>query len=501
MAAGVIVTAPPAPAAVGDPAPAQNLWVTGGENGWAQILWDLPSVGPAGTVPSTSFSWNVWDETAGRYAYAEGGSCSPCDGVEQHSGDGTGNGTNTKMRVVVQGLTPGHYYHFDIFSFYALPYVAGPYSYTRSDTFYETPAPGTTTTPPGPPRNVSASPGDGTADVVWDAPLSSGTSPISGYSITIHNADGSTAGQGPSCGPSCLGAQVSGLTNGRAYYFSVFAHTADGSSSANSNTVTPVVMSAAGDSGACTYGSTGPDDSCNNGTTVRVMANSSSQASDLDGWHVQMTAAGGMQVPTRCVDDYNRPFYYATATPSCPLAGANARPVQISATDAPWRDTGDFVAIGYFAGCIRSMCTGINPNNGGVYKSPYVDGRVNGQYMVGWYSQRLSSPEEHTFDIQRDRAANQWRFLYDGTSLTGMDSLIGSAFPRGRANAGTEAAANRRVALNQDEQYGSHLAFRSSSGSGYVAPGWLSSKADGGCTITFSSDASLGVYFRSSGTC
>jgi hypothetical protein len=89
-------------------------------------------------------------------------------------------------------------------------------------------------TEPGPPTNVIAAAGDGSAAVSWLAPDSNGGTPIRRYMVTASPGGQATAVQGTS-------ATVSGLTNGVAHTFTVTATNAvgEGPVSAASNEVTP----------------------------------------------------------------------------------------------------------------------------------------------------------------------------------------------------------------------------------------------------------------------
>jgi len=90
--------------------------------------------------------------------------------------------------------------------------------------------------PPGAPQNVSATPGDAFAVVSWTAPTSNGGSPIVSYTVTA-----SPGGATVSVNASVTSAQVTGLANGTAYTFTVFATNAagNGQPSAPSAAVTP----------------------------------------------------------------------------------------------------------------------------------------------------------------------------------------------------------------------------------------------------------------------
>ena len=90
--------------------------------------------------------------------------------------------------------------------------------------------------PPGAPTELTAVAGDASADVSWVAPSDSGSYPMSNYQVT-------SAPGGRSCLVSvpALTCEVSGLTNGTAYTFTVRALNGAGwgASSGPSNAVTP----------------------------------------------------------------------------------------------------------------------------------------------------------------------------------------------------------------------------------------------------------------------
>ena len=86
---------------------------------------------------------------------------------------------------------------------------------------------------PDAPTNVTATPGDTTATVTWQAPAYTGGGPVTSYAIVV-DPDGTVLTDVTS--PTT----VTGLTNGAAYTFSVFAVTSAGIGEAGvSNTVTP----------------------------------------------------------------------------------------------------------------------------------------------------------------------------------------------------------------------------------------------------------------------
>jgi hypothetical protein len=75
---------------------------------------------------------------------------------------------------------------------------------------------------PSAPRSVTAAAGDGSINVGWDAPSNAGSTPISGFVVTIANADGVTLST-LNVAADATSAVVGDLENGRAYLVSVAA--------------------------------------------------------------------------------------------------------------------------------------------------------------------------------------------------------------------------------------------------------------------------------------
>ena len=76
---------------------------------------------------------------------------------------------------------------------------------------------------PSAPQNVAASPGNKAALVTWDVPLHDGGAAVSGYTITVH-----PSGRTVDCDASPC--EVTGLTNGTSYEFTVHATNSEGDS-------------------------------------------------------------------------------------------------------------------------------------------------------------------------------------------------------------------------------------------------------------------------------
>ena len=126
----------------------------------------------------------------------------------------------------VTGLTNGKPYSFTVVAVNLLG--AGPAS--------SPPASATPVGPPGAPRNVKATRGSSQASVSWAAPISDGGQPITKYVVTSRPGAKSCQTTG------ALTCTVTGLTNGKAYRFSVKATNSVGTgpASALSGPVTPL---------------------------------------------------------------------------------------------------------------------------------------------------------------------------------------------------------------------------------------------------------------------
>jgi Tol biopolymer transport system component len=106
------------------------------------------------------------------------------------------------------------------------------------------PASATVVTVAGAPASVTATAGNASANVTWNAPASDGGSPITGYAVTPYM--GTVAQASISVG-TATATLVSGLTNGTTYTFKIAARNAAGTGpeSAASNPVTPAAPPAA----------------------------------------------------------------------------------------------------------------------------------------------------------------------------------------------------------------------------------------------------------------
>ena len=94
-------------------------------------------------------------------------------------------------------------------------------------------------TTPGSPTNLSGKSGNGQVTLTWQAPLSTGGSPITGYGVD-YSSDGGTTWStaiAPSAGGTALSYTVTGLTNGTAYVFRVAAANVNGTGSWSATSV------------------------------------------------------------------------------------------------------------------------------------------------------------------------------------------------------------------------------------------------------------------------
>jgi hypothetical protein len=97
---------------------------------------------------------------------------------------------------------------------------------------------------PGAPTIGAVKGGNRTATVNWTAPAQTGTSPISGYTVTVYSGTGTTVVKTVNAGAAARSIAVTGLTNGTAYTFTVAAKNASGTGaeSERSASVTPAAL-------------------------------------------------------------------------------------------------------------------------------------------------------------------------------------------------------------------------------------------------------------------
>ncbi|MBV9593934.1 MAG: fibronectin type III domain-containing protein [Actinobacteria bacterium] len=144
--------------------------------------------------------------------------------------------------VLIAGLTNGAVYTFEVAAVNAVG------SSAASVSAVVTPA-GAPSVPP----SASAAAGDQQAVVTWATPSSDGGAPISAYTVTPVGPAGPLASV--VTGPNATSVQISGLTNGTAYTFSVVAsNDASTSAAVTTTAVVPVGVPQAPGSAAATAG-------------------------------------------------------------------------------------------------------------------------------------------------------------------------------------------------------------------------------------------------------
>jgi hypothetical protein len=194
-----------------------NLWLTG----YAQFpLPGAPTnVTAVAADRSAIVSWSAPSFDGGNPVTIYQATASPGGAIATVAGPATS--------VTVSGLTNGTAYTFSVLAVNAVG--SGPGSAASNAVV--------PVAVPGPPQNVRAVPGNGAVTVSWTAPVSNGSSPITGYTLT------------PASGPAVnLGVTTSttatGLANGTTYRFTVAAINAIGAGAAStSNNVTPLAVS------------------------------------------------------------------------------------------------------------------------------------------------------------------------------------------------------------------------------------------------------------------
>ena len=191
-----------------------NVSATAG-NGSANVSWTAPSDGGS---PITSYTITP---------YVGGAAQTPT----------TITGSPPATTANITGLTNGATYTFTVKATNAIG--------TGSESTQSNAVTPTAPTVPGAPTNVSATAGNGSANVSWTAPANGG-SPITGYTITPYIGSTAQTAATITGTPPGTSTTITGLTNGTAYTFTVKATNAIGTSSEStpSNSVTPTAPTA-----------------------------------------------------------------------------------------------------------------------------------------------------------------------------------------------------------------------------------------------------------------
>ena len=184
----------------------------------------------------------------------------------------------------------------------------------------------TPVTVPGVPTNVAATAGNNQATVTFEAPISDGGSPITGYTVTSSAGDTQSGTSSPII--------VTGLVNGTAYTFTVTATNAIGTSTASaaSNSVTPVTVPGVPTNVAATAG--------NNQATVIFSTPISDGGSPITGYTVTSsngTTQSGASSPITVTGLANGTAYTftVTATNSVGTSGASTPSNVVTPAPAP----------------------------------------------------------------------------------------------------------------------------------------------------------------------
>lgn len=186
--------------------------------------------------------------------------------------------SGNETSAVVTGLSNGQAYRFQVRASNEL----------GTSAFTPLSAPVTPDVVPGVPTNVAGVGGNGVVSLSWSAPAANGGTPLTGYKVLVSAAD-VLVRTVPLAG-TATSVDITGLSNGTAYSFSVLAVNAhgDGAASAASAPVTPMTLPGAPVLGETTVsGET---------VTVRWAAPESDGGSPVTGYAVQVVGADGQRV-------------------------------------------------------------------------------------------------------------------------------------------------------------------------------------------------------------
>jgi murein DD-endopeptidase MepM/ murein hydrolase activator NlpD len=202
-----------------DPWPSDpgNLWLTG----YAQfpLPWAPTNVTAIAADRSAIVSWSAPSFDGGNPVSIYQVTALPGGAIATVAGPATS--------VTVSGLANGTTYTFSVIAVNSVG--SGPASPASNGVV--------PVAVPGPPQRVKATAGNSTVALTWAAPVSNGSSPITGYTVT------SSAGPTLSLGVTG-GTTLTGLKNGTTYRFTVAAVNAIGTgAAATSNNVTPLAVS------------------------------------------------------------------------------------------------------------------------------------------------------------------------------------------------------------------------------------------------------------------
>jgi hypothetical protein len=195
------------------------------ESGWQQVNFSTP----VDVFPNTTYVASYFDPSGHYAATAYYFYNPPATG---------GNALNSPPlhAVPASSTSPNGLYSYSATSTFPSNSFNGS-NYWVDPVFTPAPAPGQTT-------NVSATSGPGSATLTWNAPSSGG--PVTTYTITPYIGSSAQQTTTVTGTPPATGATVNGLISGTTYTFTVQASNPNGagSTSAQSNAVTPTMQTA-----------------------------------------------------------------------------------------------------------------------------------------------------------------------------------------------------------------------------------------------------------------
>ena len=239
-----------------------------------------PATVPGAPTGVTATAGNAQATITWAAPTSNGGSAITGYTVTSNPGGKTASVGGSTLAATVTGLTNGTSYTFTVVASNTI----GP-SIPSAASNAVTPA-----TVPGTPTGVAATAGNAQATVTWNAPASNGGSVITKYTVKPRNVtDSVDLPSVDTADGSVLTKNISGLTNGKTYTFTVTATNAkgEGAPSAASNAVTPATVPDAPTGVAATAG--------NAQATVTWNAPTSTGGSPITGYTVT-TSPGGATV-------------------------------------------------------------------------------------------------------------------------------------------------------------------------------------------------------------
>ena len=208
-----------------------SAFVVSGGNGTGLVLNIVPMLVTGAPSPPTAVTANagIASATVNWGAPVDPGT-SPVTSYTVTTAPSGPTLTTSQTSTVVNGLSPGVTYTFTVTATNA-----------TGTSFPSNPSNGVTPWACGPPTNVTATPGNNSASLTWQAPLNPGASSITGYRI-VANAGSTWFPPTTVFGnPAPTSATITGLSNGASYTFVVACviNGMLGQDSAPSNAVTP----------------------------------------------------------------------------------------------------------------------------------------------------------------------------------------------------------------------------------------------------------------------